>query len=85
MEELMMMSREKVLNILTRICDSKEIMSNPDVELYTKGLLDSFGTVQFIVALEEELNISVSITEIDRELWATPNKIIDYLEANYPQ
>ncbi|HBF37987.1 MAG TPA: D-alanine--poly(phosphoribitol) ligase subunit 2 [Firmicutes bacterium] len=79
------MSREKVLNILTRICDSKEIMSNPDVELYTKGLLDSFGTVQFIVALEEELNISVSITEIDRELWATPNKIIDYLEANYPQ
>jgi len=80
-----MMSREKVLNILTRICDSKEIMSNPDVELYTKGLLDSFGTVQFIVALEEELNISVSITEIDRELWATPNKIIDYLEANYPQ
>ncbi len=77
--------REKVLNILAGICDSKDVINDPDVELYNLGLLDSFGTVQFLVALEEELNISVSITEIDREIWATPNKIIGYLEANYPQ
>jgi D-alanine--poly(phosphoribitol) ligase subunit 2 len=77
--------REKVLKILADICESKGITENPDVELYNSGLLDSFGTVQFLVALEEELNISVSITEIDREIWATPNKIVGYLEANYPQ
>ena len=77
--------REKVLSILADICESEEIINNPDSELYKLGLLDSFGTVQFLVALEEELNISVSITEIDRELWATPNKIICYLEAKFPQ
>jgi D-alanine--poly(phosphoribitol) ligase subunit 2 len=77
--------REKILDILTNICESREIIQDPDMELYNLGLLDSFGTVQFLVALEEQLNISVSITEIDREIWATPNKIIDYLEANYPQ
>lgn len=77
--------REKILGILANICESKDIVNSPNVELYNLGLLDSFGTVQFIVALEEELNISVSITEIDREIWSTPNKIINYLEANYPQ
>jgi D-alanine--poly(phosphoribitol) ligase subunit 2 len=80
-----MIIREKVLDILLRICDSEEPKLNPDVQLYELGLLDSFGTVQFLVALEEKLNMSVSITEIDREIWATPNKIIDYLEVHYPQ
>jgi D-alanine--poly(phosphoribitol) ligase subunit 2 len=75
------MLREKVLNILVSVCDSKEVVQNPDIELYTYGLLDSFGTVQLLAALEEELNICISITEIDREMWATPNKIIDYLEG----
>jgi D-alanine--poly(phosphoribitol) ligase subunit 2 len=78
------MMREKVLDMLANICESPEIITDPDIEIYNLGLLDSFGTVQFLVALKEELNIGVSITEIDREIWATPNKIVDYLEVNYP-
>ena len=74
--------REKILAILAKICDSPEVIRNPELNLYEKGLLDSFGTVQFIVALQEELNIEVAITEIDREIWATPNKIIAYLEKS---
>ncbi len=77
--------REKILSILSEVCETTEVVNNPDIEVYNLGMLDSFGTVQFLVALEEKLNINVSITEIDRDVWATPNKIISYLEAKISQ
>ncbi|WP_425806335.1 D-alanine--poly(phosphoribitol) ligase subunit 2 [Desulfitobacterium sp. Sab5] len=74
------MIREKILDTLTEICGTDEIMKNPDVELFSTGLLDSFGIIQLFVAIQEELNIEVAPTEVTREEWATPNKIIAYLE-----
>lgn len=74
------MLRETVLRLLANICGSDEVIQNPDVEIYTTGLLDSFGTVQFLIALDEELGIGVSISEVDRDTWATPNMIAAYLE-----
>jgi len=74
------MIREKVLEILTDICDTNEIRNNPDIEIFKEGLLDSFGTIEFFVALQDQLNMEVAPTEVDREMWATPNKIIAYLE-----
>lgn len=74
------MIREKILEILAYLCDTKEIKNNPDIEIFKEGLLDSFGTIEFFVALQEQLNIEVAPTEVDREMWATPNKIISYLE-----
>ena len=75
------MIREKILEILAYLCDTNEIKNNPDIEIFKEGLLDSFGTIEFFVALQEQLNIEVAPTEVDREMWATPNKIIAYLEA----
>jgi D-alanine--poly(phosphoribitol) ligase subunit 2 len=43
-------------------------------------LLDSLATVELILALSEGLGMEVSPGEIDREMWATPQKIIDYFE-----
>jgi D-alanine--poly(phosphoribitol) ligase subunit 2 len=74
------MVREKVLKILCEICGTNEIDRNPDLEIFKEGLLDSFGTIEFFVALEEQLKIEIAPTEVDREMWATPNKIISYLE-----
>jgi D-alanine--poly(phosphoribitol) ligase subunit 2 len=75
------MIREKILNILTEICGTDEILRNPDVELFNTGLLDSFGTIQLFVEINDQLKIDIAPTEVDREMWATPNKIISYLEA----
>lgn len=74
------MIRKKILEILTDICGTNEIIHNPDIELFKEGVLDSFGTIELFVALHEQLNIEVALTEVDREMWATPNKIIAYLE-----
>lgn len=74
------MIREKILEILTEICGTEEIQNNPEVQLFTTGLLDSFGIIQLFVAIQEELNIEIAPTEVTREEWATPNQIITYLE-----
>lgn len=75
----------QIIDILARVCDSDEIRQNPDIDLFEAGLLDSFGIVQFLLALEQELSIYISITEFDPELWATPNKIVAYLEEKNKQ
>lgn len=74
------MIREKILDTLSDICGTDEISKNPDIELFSTGLLDSFGIIQLFVAIQEELNIEVAPTEVTREEWSTPNKIIAYLE-----
>lgn len=74
------MIREKILAILTDICDTDEIKRNPELELFKNGWLDSFGIIELFVAIQEQLNIEVAPTEMEREEWDTANKIIAYLE-----
>lgn len=72
--------REVIFSALTEICGTKEIVSNPNIELFTNGLLDSFGTVELILTIYEQLGIDIAPTELEREMWSTPEKIIRYLE-----
>ena len=74
------MVRGKILDILTDICGTDEIKRNPDLELFENGWLDSFGIIELFVAIHEQLDIEVAPTEMEREEWATANKIIAYLE-----
>lgn len=74
------MIREKILDILTDICDTDEIKRNPELELFKNGWLDSFGIIELFVAIQEQLDIEVAPTEMEREEWDTANKIIAYLE-----
>ncbi|MHB1653821.1 MAG: D-alanine--poly(phosphoribitol) ligase subunit DltC [Desulfitobacteriaceae bacterium] len=71
--------RETILELLEQICGSQEMRLNPDIELFKEGLLDSFGIIELFVGIQEQLNLDIAPTEIDREMWATPNKIIQYL------
>jgi D-alanine--poly(phosphoribitol) ligase subunit 2 len=71
----------KILELLAVICDTDEVVRNPDVRLFDTGLLDSFGTVQLLAAISEHLGIEVAPTAISREMWATPAGIIAYLEG----
>lgn len=73
--------REQVLEILTDICNTEEVVENPDVRLFEEGLLDSFGTVNLLVEIEEKLGIDVTISDFDRDEWSTPNNIISILES----
>ncbi|HEY3365860.1 MAG TPA: D-alanine--poly(phosphoribitol) ligase subunit DltC [Symbiobacteriaceae bacterium] len=67
--------REQVLQVIARVAKDEEVLRNPDVHLYETGLIDSFGTVELMVALDEELGTGFSPAEFDPEAWATPNRI----------
>jgi D-alanine--poly(phosphoribitol) ligase subunit 2 len=67
---------ERVLAVIARVAQNDEVLRNPEVQLYDTGLIDSFGTVELMVALGEEFGIEFSPAEFEPEAWATPNKIV---------
>lgn len=59
----------------------QEPVINPEVHLYESGLIDSFGTVQLMVALESEFGTAFSPAEFDPAAWATPNLIVEIVRG----
>lgn len=72
--------KEKVLEILAEVCQDDVVKEELDLDLFEAGILDSMGTVELLVQIEEQLDINVPITEFDRETWNTPNAIVERLE-----
>ena len=71
---------DRVLSKLSDIADTDEVIHDPDLRLFDEGVLDSLATVQLIVALEEEFGMQISPAALDRDDWATPRKIVSYVQ-----
>ncbi|PES73859.1 D-alanine--poly(phosphoribitol) ligase subunit 2 [Bacillus cereus] len=72
--------KNQVLNVLEEVCENDIVKENLDVQLFEEGILDSFATISLLVEFQERLNIEVSISDFDRDEWATPNMIIKKLK-----
>ena len=48
-----------------------------DEDLFDAGVLDSMGTVELIVEIENRFDIRVPVTEFGRDDWNTANKIVE--------
>lgn len=72
--------RDQVLNLLTEVAENDIVKTNPDVRIFDEGILDSFATVGLLLEINEQLDIDVTITDFDRDEWATPNMIVKVLE-----
>jgi D-alanine--poly(phosphoribitol) ligase subunit 2 len=75
-----MSTAEQVLRVLSTVLENDEVVRNPDLPLYDVQLLDSLKTVELIVALAERFQVDISPAEVERQQWATPRKIIAYME-----
>ncbi|MBC6136528.1 D-alanine--poly(phosphoribitol) ligase subunit DltC [Listeria innocua] len=73
--------RENVLEILEEITETDEVVQNTNIRLFDEALLDSMATVQLLIEIESRLDITVPVSEFDRDEWATPEMIITQLEA----
>jgi D-alanine--poly(phosphoribitol) ligase subunit 2 len=71
---------DRVLGVLVDVSEIEGIRHDPDVRLYDLQILDSMQTVRLIVALSSEFGVEISPAEIDHEEWATPRKIISFME-----
>jgi D-alanine--poly(phosphoribitol) ligase subunit 2 len=72
---------DRVLDVLVDVSEIEDIRHDPDVRLYDLQILDSMKTVRLIVAFSSEFGVEISPAELDREDWATPRKIIAFMES----
>ena len=54
---------------------------NRGLQLFDLAVLDSLKTVELMVALSEEFGVEISPAELERDQWATPNRIVEYIES----
>lgn len=73
--------KERVFEILERICEDDIVTSNPDIDLFESDLLDSLGFAELLADIEDELGILIAPSEVDRSTFNTPNRILAYLET----
>jgi len=76
----MMSTKDIILKELEKITGTDQVRRDLDLPLFDEGLLDSLGTMELIVNLSEQLGISISPAEIDRQQLATPRKMIAFIE-----
>lgn len=71
---------EEILELLAEICESDDVKDELDLELFESGLLDSLGFAEFLVELEDQFDIVISPSEVEREDINTPAKILALAE-----
>jgi D-alanine--poly(phosphoribitol) ligase subunit 2 len=74
-------THERVIDLLVDVTRADEVRTDPEIPLYERGLIDSFGTVELLVAITQEFAVDISPTEIDRTIWATPRKIVEFVDT----
>ena len=55
----------------------EDVSDMMDEDLFDAGVLDSMGTVELIVELENRFDIRVPVSDFGRDDWNTANKIVE--------
>ena len=55
----------------------EDVSDMMDEDWFDAGVLDSMGTVELIVELENRFDIRVPVSEFGRDDWNTANKIVE--------
>lgn len=66
--------KSEVIEIIDELFE--DVSDMMDEDLFDAGVLDSMGTVELIVEIENRFDIRVPVTEFGRDDWNTANKII---------
>ena len=67
--------KSEVIEIIDE-SSTEDVSDMMDEDLLDAGVLDSMGTVELIVEIENRFDIRVPVTEFGRDDWNTANKII---------
>ena len=69
-----------VRKILYKICENEDVFDE-NTDLIESGILDSYGIMELLAALEDE-GVEIQITRIDRNLLRTVSGIEKLVEEN---
>ena len=67
--------KSEVIEIIDELF-MEDVSNMMDEDLFDAGVLDSMGTVELIVEIENRFDIKVPVTEFGRDDWNTANKIV---------
>lgn len=67
--------KKQIVDILAE-ATGEDFSDNMDQELYESGIMDSMSTVQMLLTLQETFDITVPVSEFNRDDWNTPNKLV---------
>ncbi|GHU38229.1 D-alanine--poly(phosphoribitol) ligase subunit 2 [Bacilli bacterium] len=54
----------------------EDISDMMDEDLFDAGVLDSMGTVELVIELENKFKIKIPVSDMGRDDWNTGNKIV---------
>ena len=72
--------KSQVIEIIDELF-MEDVSDMMDEDLFDAGVLDSMGTVELIVELENRFGIRVPVSEFGRDDWNTANKIVECLSV----
>jgi D-alanine--poly(phosphoribitol) ligase subunit 2 len=72
---------DRVMRAIERVAQTDEVWRDPELLLFETGVIDSLGTVELIATIADELGVEIAPSEVDRELWATPARIVAFVES----
>ena len=68
--------KSQVIEIIDELF-MEDVSDMMDEDLFDAGVLDSMGTIELIVELENRFGIRVPVSEFGRDDWNTANKIVE--------
>ena len=71
--------QKQIVDILAE-ATGEDFSDNMDQELYESGIMDSMSTVQMLLTLQETFDITVPVSELNRDDWNTPNKLVEQVK-----
>ncbi|GAB2023104.1 D-alanine--poly(phosphoribitol) ligase subunit DltC [Pseudolactococcus yaeyamensis] len=54
----------------------EDISDMMDEDLFDAGVLDSMGTVELVIELENKFDVKIPVSDMGRDDWNTGNKIV---------
>lgn len=71
--------QKQIVDILADVT-GEDFSDKMGQELYESGIMDSMATVQMLLTLQETFDITVPVSEFNRDDWNTPNKLVEQVK-----
>lgn len=74
--------KKMIINFLSELAIEKGIIVTDDLDLFESGILDSMGIISLLAFLQDELNISINIENLQEEHFQTVRSILDFVQES---
>ena len=71
---------EKIIEIIEKLTDFKDLNNNRDIDLLENEILDSLAFIELIEMLNDEFNIEIQPTKVSPDTWRSVKKIAEYIK-----